>query len=54
MRALSSLRAKRSNPDFGAATGLPRRYAPRNDEVLRAFAPSREPKLFLFSGEGAK
>ncbi len=43
----SSLRAQRGNPDFGAATGLPRRCAPRNDVVLRAFAPSREPNLFF-------
>jgi hypothetical protein len=50
----SSLRAQRGNPDFGAATGLPRRYAPRNDEVFRAFAPSREPNLFLLSREAAK
>ncbi len=28
--------------------------ATRNDERLRAFAPSREPKLFLFSREAAK
>ncbi len=48
----SSLRAQRGNPDFGAAAGLPRRA--RNDVVLRAFAPSRETNLFLFSREDAK
>ena len=48
----SSLRAQRGNPDFGAAAGLPR--SARNDVVLRAFAPSREPNLFLFSREDAK
>ena len=65
----SSLRAQRGNPDFGAAAGLPRRFgeaevyperlqgsrrAPRNDGILCAFAPWREPNLVLFSREGAK
>jgi hypothetical protein len=53
MGLTSSLRAQRGNPDFGAATGLPRRFAPRNDKSLRVFAPSREPNL-LFSREDAK
>ena len=48
----SSLRAQRGNPDFGAAAELQR--CARNDVVLRAFAPSREPNLFLFSREDAK
>jgi hypothetical protein len=53
------------NPYYGPAGGLPRRAgyyerlqgsrtAPRNDEFLRAFAPLREPNLFLFSRQGAK
>ena len=50
----SSLRAQRGNPDYDSASELPRRCAPRNDEFLRAFAPSREPNLFLFSRKGAK
>jgi hypothetical protein len=49
-----SLRAQRGNPDFGAATGLPRHYAPRNDDLLRVFAPLRETKFFLFSRQDAK
>jgi hypothetical protein len=49
-----SLRAQRSNPDFSAATGLPRRCAPRNDDLLRVFAPLRETKFFLFSRQDAK
>ena len=52
--AWSSLRAKRSNPASDWATGLLRHFAPRNDDPLRAFAPSREPNLLFDSREGAK
>jgi hypothetical protein len=54
MGALTSLRAQRSNPIRTRATGFLRRKAPRNDGILRAFAPWREPNLFLFSREDAK
>jgi hypothetical protein len=55
MGALSSLRAERSNPDFGAVAGLPRRFAARKDEILlRGFVSSCEPNLLVFSREGAK
>ncbi len=50
-----SLRAKRGNPEANAArSGLPRRYAPRNDGFLGAFAPWRETNLLFSSREGAK
>jgi hypothetical protein len=39
---LSSLRAQRSNPDFGAVAKLLRHFATRNDEALLVFVPSRE------------
>jgi hypothetical protein len=54
MDTLTSLRAKRSNPALENTTGLPRRCAPRNDVILRAFAASREPNFFLSSREAAK
>ena len=43
---------ERSNPVSYWATGL-LRFA-RNDEHLRAFAPSREPNLLFDAREGAK
>jgi hypothetical protein len=52
--ATPSLRAQRGNPDFGAATGLPRRCAPRNDGRLRGFAALCETNLLIASREAAK
>jgi hypothetical protein len=52
MGLTSSLRAQRGNPAVERATGLLRRFAPRNDEIiLRGFVSSCE---IIFAHEATK